>query len=87
LVIETPDCTGVRSIESRSDYSKVHPLEHINGFTPSTLKAFATRIGFACIPKPVVFVTGDYRAVMKTIAKRLLKPVFAETTQMYFRKL
>lgn len=87
LVLETPDCSGVRNIETRYDYNKIHPLEHINGFTPETLKRFAARLGFAPIGKPVSCVTCDSKKLVKTVAKRLLGPVMKPTTQLYFRKL
>ncbi|ALI03462.1 hypothetical protein AO353_21230 [Pseudomonas fluorescens] len=87
LVLETPDCSGVRTIETRDDYGKIHPLEHINAFTPETLKRFATRLGFAPIRKPVSCVTCDSMKFVKTVAKRLLGPAMLPTTQLYFRKL
>ena len=87
LVLETPDCSGVRGIETRYDYSKIHPLEHINGFTPKTLKRFAARLGFMPIRPGFGCVTCDPKKIVKTVAKRLLGPVMKPTTQLYFRKL
>ena len=87
LVLETPDCSGVHSIETRYDYDKIHPLEHINGFTPETLKRFAVRLGFAHIDRPAAWVTSDHRKVVKTAAKGLLGPLMRPTTQLYFRKV
>jgi 2-polyprenyl-3-methyl-5-hydroxy-6-metoxy-1,4-benzoquinol methylase len=87
LVLETPDCSGVRNIETRYDYSKIHPLEHINGFTPETLKRFAARLGFVSIAQPVACVTSDLTKIVKTVAKRLLSPLRKPMTQLYFRKL
>ncbi|MBU6230892.1 MAG: methyltransferase domain-containing protein [Cyanobacteria bacterium REEB459] len=87
LVIETPDCSGVRDIKTRYDYDKIHPLEHINGFTPETLKRFAVQLSFAPIVRPVVCVTSDLRKIMKTVVKGLLSPLMKPTTQLYFRKV
>ncbi len=87
LVLETPDCSGVSDIQTLHDYRKIHPLEHINGFTPDTMKRFATRLGFAHIDKPVSCVTCDPKRIGRSLAKRLLRPVLRPTTQMYFRKL
>ncbi len=87
LVLETPDCSGVSNIETRSDYDKIHPLEHINGFTPETLKGFAARLGFAQIAKPVGIVTCDFKKAAKGLAKRLLRPMLKPMTQLYFRKV
>ena len=85
LVLETPDCSGVRNIETHEDYRKIHPLEHINGFTPETLTRFAGRLGFEPVAKPTVYVTNELERVAKTAAKGLLRPS-TRTTQQYFRK-
>ncbi len=87
LVLETPDCTGVRGIETRQDYAKIHPLEHINGFTPKTLKSFAERLGFVAISKPFSCVTSSPTKIVKSAVKSMLGPVVKPTTQLYFRKL
>lgn len=87
LILETPDCSGVRNIATLDDYRKIHPLEHINGFTPETLKHFAERMGFVAIKKPVGCVTCDSTQIVKKVAKRILAPLTKPTTQQYFKKL
>lgn len=87
LVLETPDCTGVTRIDTRDDYDRIHPLEHINGFTPATMRDFAARLGFEAIAKPVASVTCDPARKLRSIAKDVLKPFLKPTTQMYFRKV
>lgn len=86
LVLETPDCSGVQDIRTLEDYRKIHPLEHINGFTPETMKRFAARLGFEAIPRPTVWVTNELDRVARTTAKGLLRPLSTPTTQQYFRK-
>lgn len=86
LVLEVPDCSGVREIASREDYLKIHPLEHINAFTPETLRSFAGRLGFQAIPKPVACVSGDSSQLARKLAKQLLSPWLRKTTEQYFRK-
>lgn len=85
LVLETPDCTGVAGIESRDDYLKIHPLEHINGYTPETLQAFAERLGFVRITPPAAYVTSDLIKVAKQYAKQVGK-LGMKRTEQYFRK-
>jgi SAM-dependent methyltransferase len=85
LILETPDCTGVERIETMHDYECIHPLQHINGFTPATLCSIAERLGFESITKPVSHVTANPLKVAKTEARRLLGPVLRPTTQQYFR--
>lgn len=86
LVLETPDTTGVTDIKTLRDYRMIHPLDHINGFTPSTLRAFAERLGFEAMSPPVSHVTTDVRRVLKTEAKKALRFAARERTQQYFRK-
>jgi 2-polyprenyl-3-methyl-5-hydroxy-6-metoxy-1,4-benzoquinol methylase len=85
LVLETPDCTGVTGIRTRHDYNCIHPLEHINGFTPATLRSIATRVGFEPIRAPVSHVTCSPIKAVKTEARRVLAPLLGERTQQYFR--
>ena len=83
LVLETPNCEGVQGIQSRDDYRKIHPLEHINGFTPTSLQRFAEKLGFNRIATPAAHVTTSLERVTRTIAKRL---VGRDSTQQYFLK-
>ncbi len=87
LVLETPDCTGVTSIEGAHDYAKIHPLQHINGFTPTTMRAFAERLGFRAVAKPVSHVTCDLKRVAKDEVKRALSFAVPLGTQQYFAKI
>ena len=84
LVLETPDCAGVRGIASMADYRAVHPLDHINGFTAATLASVARRAGFEVVAPPIAYVTTEAGRVARAVArsvKRRLRP----TTQLYAR--
>ena len=85
LVLETPDCSGVTDTRTRRDYDCIHPLQHINGFTPATLTSIAVRLGFEPIRAPVSHVTTSPVKAAKTEAKRLLAPLMGARTQQYFR--
>jgi len=87
IVLETPDATGVTHIASRTDCDKIFPLDHINGFTPATLLAFAVRLGFAPMRRPVAEVNCEFARVVKTEVKRVLQPFLPRTTRQYFRKV
>jgi SAM-dependent methyltransferase len=82
MIVEVPDSTGVTTIDSRESYYKIHPLDHINAFTPKTLVAILERAGFEPIPKRPAFVTTSIMRVAKDLAKATLRP---KTTQRYFR--
>ena len=83
LVLETPNCEGITGIETREDYLKIHPLEHINGFTPATLQAFAERVGFLRVDRPAAYVTTSLARVARNVAKRV---ILRDQTQQYFIK-
>ncbi len=87
LVIETPDCAGIKGISSLSDYRQIHPLEHINAFTSETMRKLVESLGFVSIKKPVSHVTTDPVRVIKTEIKRIIGGVLRTNTQQYFQKL
>lgn len=84
LVVEVPDCSGVTDITDRDSYLKLHPIDHINAFTPDTLQGFVERHGFQRIRKRPAFATLSPVRLAKDVAAAALK---TRTTQMYFRKL
>jgi SAM-dependent methyltransferase len=88
LVLETPDCTNVDDITNADESWRIQPLDHINGFTPATLRSIAERCGYVPIPKPCGHVTSAWVEVAKAEAKRLLarSGLMKPTTQQYFRK-
>jgi hypothetical protein len=67
------------------DYECIHPLQHINGFTPATLRSMAERMGFESTAKPLSHVTSSPIKAAKTEARRVLGPMLRPTTQQYFR--
>ena len=84
MIVEVPDTTGVDTIRSRTDYHKIHPLDHINAFTPKTLVGMMKQAGFAPITKKPAFVTTQPVRLAKDVAKAALK---SNTTQRYFRQV
>jgi 2-polyprenyl-3-methyl-5-hydroxy-6-metoxy-1,4-benzoquinol methylase len=86
LILETPDCTGVEGIQSMRDYRAIHPLSHINAFTPASMRQIAEFAGFTSINSGVAHVTCDLKRVIKTEGKRVLGRFLKPTTQQYFRK-
>jgi 2-polyprenyl-3-methyl-5-hydroxy-6-metoxy-1,4-benzoquinol methylase len=85
LVVEVPNCEGVTDIRNEVEYDLVHPLEHINCFTPSTLRRFAARSGFTIARPPTAHVTTDPVRIIKTSVKKallLLRPM----TRFYFER-
>lgn len=86
LVLETPNCEGVTGIRTVDDYRRIHPLDHINGFDPNTLRAIAARAGFTPITRTIAHVTCEPLSVLKSEVKRVVRPLRRASTQVYFQK-
>jgi hypothetical protein len=88
LILETPDCTGVTDIRTPDESWRIQPLDHINGFTPATLRSLAARCGYAPVSRPCGHVTPGWKSVAKAEIKGLLRRIGLSrpTTQQYFRK-
>lgn len=84
LVLETPDCTGLRRLVPGQTWHLADGLDHINGFTPATLSAMAARAGFRQIRRPTVQASASPFGVLKREARRCLGPILRKTTQQYF---
>lgn len=86
LILETPDCSGIKDIVTHRDYDLVHPLEHINAFTHETLKSIAERQGFREIVRGPAFVTADGFRAVKRLGKHALRRD-GNSTQIYFKRV
>lgn len=86
LVLETPNCEGVTRIQTRTEYLKIAPMEHINGFTPRTMQAFAERLGFVRIKPSPPIIAAEAPRMLRGVARAALAPWRKDTTQQYFRK-
>jgi len=82
MIVEVPDTTGISSFTDRESYYKIHPLDHINAFTPESLVAIMRKAGFEPIKKEAAFVTTSLKRVAKDLARANIKQ---RSTQRYFR--
>ena len=85
IYIRVPDGRGVEQHLLRRGWSPgldaIHPLEHINCFTRSSLRNLATRAGLAHLQPPVRLNFGRlWGGIKREFADRYL------TTHLYFRK-
>ena len=91
LIVEVPDCRGVDSSPQDSEaYRNVHPLEHINHFTPDSLTLMAQFAGFEPIVPGAVWVGNRLREVVKAVVGSAIahSPLrgLRKSTNQYFRK-
>jgi 2-polyprenyl-3-methyl-5-hydroxy-6-metoxy-1,4-benzoquinol methylase len=83
LVVEVPDASGFDAPTTWEQFQAVQPLEHINAFTPATLRAACERHGFAALRRPPAHVTTRSLDLLRTEASRF---VGRATTNQYFRR-
>lgn len=89
LILETPNCTGVRGFESPDNYRDINPLAHINAFTPQTLVGIASRAGYAPVNYVAAHVSADLVPVAKSALKALLPQLdrtLRPSTERYFQR-
>lgn len=82
LIVEVPDCRGIRQPENFLEFQAVHPLEHLNAFTPITLKRMCEQVGFVFIKRIPAHVTTSFVDILRTEGSRFLQ---SNGTAQYFR--
>lgn len=82
LIVEVPDYRGVSQPKNFRDFHNVHPLEHINAFTPISLKRMCEQAGFVAIKRTPTHVTTSVVDLLRTEISRFIQP---NTTSQYFR--
>jgi 2-polyprenyl-3-methyl-5-hydroxy-6-metoxy-1,4-benzoquinol methylase len=84
IFVAVPDTSGVAEPHDFHQFTLVQPIEHINAFTPATLRAMARRSGLTPVRRPSAFVTTRARDVMRSAANYLYQP---RTTDVFFKRL
>jgi SAM-dependent methyltransferase len=82
LIVDVPDCNGIRIPKTFPRFHDVHPLEHLNCFTPNSLQSFIEKVGFTAFPMRPAHVTSKTTGILRTEASRFHRP---KSTTMYFR--
>ena len=85
LVVEVPNAEGVRQIKNNEDLV-VDGVDHLNAFTPATLKRIVERAGFIPTKRPTAHVTADVPRIIKREIRRVVGPFRKPSTQLYFRR-
>lgn len=85
LVLETPDAGHVDRITTIDEYRAVHPLDHINAFSATTLAAIAERSGFMPVRRHFAFTSTSAGQSLRKEARRIRDSFRKPQTQLYFR--
>ena len=82
LFVAVPDTGGVEVPRDFHQFTLVQPLEHVNAFTPASLRAFGIRHGFSPVRRPSAFFTTRAAGVLRAAANWIWQP---KTTDVFFR--
>lgn len=85
LIVEVPNAAGVTQIKTNDDLV-IDGFDHLNGFTPSTLKRMVQKAGFRLAKRPTAHVAADGKKIIKREIRRLVGPFRKPSTQLYFRR-
>ena len=83
LFVGVPNCWGIGSPRSFEEFHSVQPIEHINCFTPSSLKSFVETRGFVQVRRPQAFVTTNVIKAIKSMAGVVIQKA---STDQYFKR-
>lgn len=82
LFVAVPDCAGLTTPRDFGQFHALQPLEHVNAFTPQTLRAMAGRAGFSPLRRPMASVGTRLGAVLRAMGTLVYQP---DTTDQFFR--
>jgi len=81
LFVGVPNCEGIETPRNFNEFHCVQPIEHINCFTPSSLRSFVEERGFTQARKPFSVVTSSASAAFKSLAGALIQK---QSTDQFF---
>ncbi len=87
LVAEVPDCGKLRGLRTRADLVLADGLDHINAFSPLSLRRLVERAGFERVHAPTAQLSADWHRVVKRELRRVVDFVRPPSTQQFFRRI
>jgi 2-polyprenyl-3-methyl-5-hydroxy-6-metoxy-1,4-benzoquinol methylase len=82
LFVAVPNCAGLSVPRSFDEFHHLQPLEHLNAFTPESLRKVAARAGFAPLRRPTAVVSTRLPAMLRALVNLVHQP---DTTDQFFR--
>lgn len=83
LFVAVPDTSGVAVPQSFHEFTLVQPIEHINAFTPDSLRDLAQRAGLTPVRRPSAFVTTRPHDVLRGAINWIYQP---KTTDVFLKR-
>lgn len=84
LFVAVPDCRGIDEPDDFHTFHKVQPVEHVNAFTPDSLRSICERAGFRPERRPPAWVTTEIPLALRAFGGLVWQP---SSTEGYFRKV
>jgi len=81
IFVGVPNCLGIDRPRTFHEFHCVQPIEHINCFTPSSLKRFVEKRGFSQVRTPFSLVALNGWAALRSLAGSCLK---TQGTELFF---
>jgi len=82
LFVAVPNCSGLTVPRDFDGFHRLQPLEHINAFTPRTLRETVARAGFHPLRRPMASLDTRPLGVLRALANLVYQPA---TTDQFFR--
>ena len=82
LFVAVPNTKGVSVPQDFHEFTLVQPVEHMNAFTPDTLRQIGRNTGFLPLRRPAAFVTTKPTDALRSAANWIHDP---KTTDVFFR--
>lgn len=82
LFVAVPDCSGLSVPRDFAAFHQLQPLEHLNAFTPRTLRETVMRAGFTPLRRPMASLDTQPFGVLRALASLIYQPA---TTDQFFR--
>lgn len=82
LFVAVPNCSGLTVPRDFGSFHHLQPLEHLNAFTPRTLRETVARAGFQPLRRPMASLDTRPLGVLRALANLVYQPA---TTDQFFR--
>lgn len=83
MFVAVPNAHGVSVPQNFHQFTLVQPIEHMNAFSPVTLRLIGKKAGFTPVRRPSAFVTTKMGGVLRAAANWIWQH---QTTDVFFRK-
>lgn len=82
LFVAVPNCDGLTVPQDFGSFHKLQPIEHVNAFTPDSLRRLAAGAGFRPLRRPLAAVSTGVSDTLRSLGGLAFQP---DSTDQFFR--